>query len=511
MSSRSIAAVHETLGLVATKPGVNLINGGGGSKPWEAKCCRSSLGTFATEEEAFQAYVAECHRRGMVPRMERAMRAGNPALASTGDRLSGGAASKRGSWTPEETQRMHDAVAEQLHEENSVEPGPSFDWASIADALQTGRSGGSVYQKWARGNRKRSTAPVASAPSRSKRQRRHKVLPDDEVDIDHVDQDYFERWMDASGGAQCPDNEKKSRHVGAETGEEQEQEEAQQQPSSYVLWTAAETKQLFQMVQADGSGAWAAKAAALGTHRTPRAVCQMYYTLRDRMEKQERLPQSRAAAGARGRSGMSKAPASRPHVVYNNAGSPPTSSFSGIEYVQADACWKLIPCVVLKSKRLKLAQGGLQSAQSLRFDSEAAAARAYDSIVGQRVNYSLGDVVATVSFEMVGQGVQVTWNAAETYCGEILAVDLRTNKARIKYDDGQTAWELVTNEDILDIDVEDAVNVRLLVPNTTASLVGIALDDAEAASIDVDVIRQYLSFWYTAARHPQPAVATSGE
>jgi hypothetical protein len=169
----------------------------------------------------------------------------------------------------------------------------------------------------------------------------------------------------------------------------------------------------------------------------------------------------------------------------------------------------LIPCVVMKSKRLKLAKGGLQSAQCLRFDSEAAAARAYDSIVGQRVNYSLGDVVATVSFEMVGQGVQVTWNAEETYCGEVLAVDLRTNKARIKYDDGQTAWELVTNEDVLDTDDEDAVNVRLLVPNTTASLVGNALDDAEAALIDVDVIRQYLSYWYSAARHSKPPAAAA--
>ena len=95
-SNRSIAVVHQTLGLVATKPGVNIINGGGGNKPWEAKCCRSSLGTFATEEEAFQAYVEECRRRGMVPRMERAMRAGNPALASNRDSPSGGSSSKRG-------------------------------------------------------------------------------------------------------------------------------------------------------------------------------------------------------------------------------------------------------------------------------------------------------------------------------------------------------------------------------------------------------------------------------
>jgi hypothetical protein len=346
-----------------------------------------------------------------------------------------------------------------------------------------------VYQKWARGNRKRTTVPVASGHSRSKRERKHKVLPDDEVNIDYVDQDYFDRVLDACG-AQSADTEiakNKRRRVVADDGEQE------QYPSNYVPWTTAEYDQLFQMVKADGSGAWAAKAAALGTSRTPRAVCQMYYTLRDRGrgQKEERSPRSGTTTTARGRSAASRSPASPPDVAHSNSTAPTTTSFSGIEYVQADASWKLIPCAALKRKKLKQARGGPQSAQSSRFGSEAAAARAYDSIVGQRVNYSLGDVVATVSFDMVGQGAQVTWNAEETYCGEILAVDLRTNKARVKYDDGQT------------------VTVRLLVPNTTASLVGNALGDAEAASIDVDVIRQYLSFWYTAARRSKPPAAAA--
>ena len=466
MSNRSIAAVHKTAGLVATKPGVNIINGGGGSKPWEAKCCRTSLGTFSSEEEAFEAYSDECKRRGMIPRLERAMRAGNPAL--TEDSASPSAirvpASKqrvttaRGTWNNQEVQQMRDAVAKQLHRENFTAPGLSLDWDGIAEALQTGRTGAAVYQKWNALHRDQTKPDEVDTtrPPRSQRERKHKVLPDDEINIDYVDQDYFDEVLDThprkANDTQTADTavaKKKKRRVGEE-----------------IL--------------------------------------------------QERLPRHKGnakAAASRGLRAPIRAPASRPGAAQSRSMAATTTSFSGIEYVQSDASWKLIACAVpaAVAKEPKKAIGGLQSAQLMRFDSEAAAARAYDTIVGQRVNYSLGDVVATVSFEMVGQGVHVTWNAEEEYCGEILAVDLRTNKARIKYDDGQTAWESITREDCMEQENEDAVNMRLLVPNTAVSLVGNVLDDAEAASIDVDVIRQYLSFWYAAARFPKPTAATSQE
>lgn len=83
-SERSIAAVYEVTGLAAKMPGVNIINAGRTPRPWEAKVRRESLGTYSTEEEAYEVYASACRARGMTPRTERTIRLGNPLLLVSG-------------------------------------------------------------------------------------------------------------------------------------------------------------------------------------------------------------------------------------------------------------------------------------------------------------------------------------------------------------------------------------------------------------------------------------------
>ena len=582
MSGRSIQAVHQAVGLVATKPGVNIINGGRGDKPWEAKCSRTSLGTFATEQEAYLAYVEECHQRGMVPRTERSMRPGNPALAgdaTSASKPKNGQGGRATAWTAEEIGKMNEAVGKQLQVGGDAAPtSRSFDWEGIAETLQTHRTGPAVRQKWVLLNRsedvfERVDTTVPPTATRSKRERKHRVLPDDEINIDLIDHGYFEAALQASRdshtadmrGTTRPRKQQRTATAAAAAAAAEPPialQEAREEGLSMkgAPWTDDEISRLVQMVGADGTGKWAAKATALGTGRTRRAVCQMYYSVNG-------LGQTRTAQLSRDANADAVVPVAAPavstkaddtpalaekHDVGRTASAPTASgstsaassprqqaaaikssqsdsslnpsgdastatSFSGIEYARATSSWRLISGALPPSKDHSSSSQAAQM-RNIRFETEAVAARAYDTIVGQHVNYTLGDVVRSVSFDMVGQGVQAQWNAEETYSGEIVAVDLRTNKARVKYDDGQIAWESihVVDEDSSGTDgsskrgEDDAVVMRLLLANTavTASVGGdldkVSLEAAAVSVDDADVIRQYLSFWFTNAKVSTP-------
>ena len=131
---------------------------------------------------------------------------------------------------------------------------------------------------------------------------------------------------------------------------------------SHTAWTTAEMDHLVEMVNTDGTGAWAAKAAALGTSRTPRAVRKMYYTLRSRWQAGESGPLGRPAkttAPSRRARTANKMPVSL-DVSHRESFAPTTTRFSGIEYVQADGSWSLLDCAVpVAALILPLSKAGL--------------------------------------------------------------------------------------------------------------------------------------------------------
>lgn len=256
-------------------------------------------------------------------------------------------------------------------------------------------------------------------------------------------------------------------------------------------WSPAETALLFSLVEQHGEGGWDAKAARLGTQRSTKAVKEKYYTTRKSQQaaaeqspsasKLMAIPQVVRPTATTTRPAGAAVAAARSHTP-----PPVRSDFGGIEWVASTAAWRL--------------KGPFaEEVMVLRFKDERAAARGYDVAVGQWVNFTLGYEEATVTYEMIGQGAQARWNAEEAYCGEVAAVDLRTNKAMIRYDDGQEGWEkVVASEDGVE-QGDDTILLRMLAPNSAAdvTLRQENLEEVKAALVEVDkpLIVQYLAFW----------------
>ena len=214
MSDRSVAAA-KARGVVATLPGVNVINGGKGAKPYEAKCRRDNLGCFATEQEAHEAYVQACHARGMAPRTVRATRGAASPDARAAPPVHAG---QGATWTGDELARLRAAV-ERCFGKDAESYAGTETWARIAAELGTGRTHAAVYQKWLwLGRRAASSSASASAPTQraGKRQRKRTHLPADEVDPDAiVDAQVSTSESSESGSDDEPEQQPKPARRGA--------------------------------------------------------------------------------------------------------------------------------------------------------------------------------------------------------------------------------------------------------------------------------------------------------
>lgn len=302
-AGRSIAAVYEETGLVATRPGVNIINGGRGDRPWEAKVGRESLGTYACEEEAYEAYASACRSRGMKAKTERTFRPGNPMLVAPGSEGEAAAAPAAPSgsapepsatagaykpWTARELEQIRSLVAQQ----KAAHPGKLSDWrcnwAAIAGALPTPRGPMAVYQRWMveQQKLKPKKEPVSMENARtSKRERKKTNLGDDYLDIDYLDQSYFDATFAAGDVGRHrkrkiergPTPQAAGAAAAAAAPRPEKKPRTSRQGGHLTGWTEDEMLQLVRMVKADGGGDWQAKADALGTGRTGGAAEQKYY------------------------------------------------------------------------------------------------------------------------------------------------------------------------------------------------------------------------------------------